>query len=353
MQCSARSSGQKRWARPVFSGAWLLLGVVVALYQPRLCVFADNDAGLKETSRKLAERVATIPGLHGPLHLEWQPDGKWSEGAAARWQEALRDAFDRRALQLSDEAGAPALVVAAAETPTQLVITAKTHVGDHDEVRIVAIPRTSLPPAELPVAPVRLERQLIYESPDRILDASSFSKGGENAYTVLLYKNFELSVLRVDPNGELKQTLPLNVAGLKPTRDPRGKISIHGSTVSVLLSGKSCEFSWDTSADAKCQTEKTPETPNSTSREDTVLTSPCDETNWTIPAASGEPTVREVLRLIPDGATPGSSATLTSEFPGPVLNLNAEQNPSSALLVVRNLRTGNYEVYKITLACGD
>lgn len=86
---------------------------------------------------------------------------------------------------------------------------------------------------------------------------------------------------------------------------------------------------------------------------DTVLTSPCDEANWTVSEGGNDPATREVLHLIPDGASEGSSATVMSEFPGPVLNVNAEQGSSSAMIVVRNLRTGNYEVYKISLVCGD
>jgi hypothetical protein len=42
-----------------------------------------------------------------------------------------------------------------------------------------------------------------------------------------------------------------------------------------------------------------------------------------------------------------------SEFPGPILGTNGEQNPSSVLVVAQNLRTGDYEIYKITLACGN
>jgi hypothetical protein len=63
--------------------------------------------------------------------------------------------------------------------------------------------------------------------------------------------------------------------------------------------------------------------------------------------------MREVLQVVPDGALRESSAAVLSEFPGPIFGTNGEQNPSSALVVTQNLRTGNYEIYKITLACGN
>jgi hypothetical protein len=353
VQSSEEIRKAKRWSRRVFLGTWLSLGVLAAVGHPRLRAFADSDTAIKEGAHRLADRVVAVPGFHGPLRLDWHPAEKWSEGEATRWHDALRDEFDRRALRLTDDASVSGLAVYAAETPAQVVLTAKMHIGDHDEVRIIAISRVSLPPAELPVAPIRIERQLIYESPDRILDASSLWNGAEGGLAVLLYKNFEVTALRVDAKGELKQTVPLNVAGLKPVRDPRAEMSPRASNVAVQLWGKVCDFSWDAPVEMKCRAEKAPSSGKPAWRMATVLSSPCDDASWTVSQPAGDPTLREALHLAPGGANPGSSADVTSEFPGPVLVVNGEQNPSGALVVVRNLHTGNYEVYKITLACGD
>jgi len=352
VQSSSRNSRQKRWRRPAILGALLFLGVWAVSYRPGASVFADSDTALKETARKLAESVAAIPGLRVPLRLEWHPDEKWPEGEGLRWLDALRDQFDRRALSVSDEAGAAALSVCAKETPTHVVLMARALIGDRDEVRIVSVLRAALPTAEAPVAPVRVERQLIYENADRILDAASLSNAAGGEFAVLLYKNFEVIALRVDAKGELKQSVPLNVAGLRPARDPHGEMSPRGSQVAVQLWGKACDFSWDSPAEVRCHAEKTSSLTKSRSPMDTVLTSPCDQADWTVSEDGNDPTMREVLHLIPNGAIEGSGATVMSEFPGPLLNINAEQSSSSALIVVRNLRTGNYEVYRITLVCG-
>ena len=60
-----------------------------------------------------------------------------------------------------------------------------------------------------------------------------------------------------------------------------------------------------------------------------------------------------MLQVVPDGSAREGSAAILSELPGPILNVNGEQNPASALVVTRNLHSGNYEVYRITLACGN
>ncbi|HXC48985.1 MAG TPA: hypothetical protein VNU20_11900 [Candidatus Sulfotelmatobacter sp.] len=321
-----------------------VLAAICCVFRP---VAADGDAALRETAQRLAERVAAIPGLHGPLRLEWHPDATWSEGESQRWIEKIRDELERRALDLTGEAGAPVLDVFAVETPTQVVLTAKTLVSDRDEVRIMAFGRALLPRAASPAAPIQLERQRIYESPDRILDASSVQNGDERGLVLLVYRNYELMALRVDARGVVKQSVSLNPANWKPSRDPRGEIRMRGSVVSVELPGKTCEFSWESPADLKCRAEK------SAWRAEALLTSPCDRSDWKLVSSGSEPNAKDVLQVLPDGTLRESSAAVLSEFPGPILSNNGEQDPSSALVIARNLRTGNYEVYKITLACGN
>jgi hypothetical protein len=316
-------------------------------------VLADGDVVLRETAQRLAERVAAIPGLHSSLRFEWHPDAKWSGGESNHWQEILRAEFEKRSLNLTEDAGAPPLDVFAAETPTQVVLTAKTRVSDRDEARIVAVARTLLPPSSLPVAPVRLERQMIYESSDRILDAASLGNGTEGGLAFLVYRNFEIAALRVDSRGAVKQSVLLSPANLKPSRDPRAEMTPRGSVVSIELPGKSCEFSWESPAEVKCHPEKPAATGKSIWRDATLLTSSCDGSRWKLIGSGSEPNTREVLQVVPDGALWESSAAVLSEFPGPIVGTNGEQNPGSALVVTQNLRTGNYEIYKITLACGN
>jgi len=315
--------------------------------------FADGDAVLREAAQKLAEHVASVPGLHGALRLEWHADANWSEGESAHWQEIVKGEIEKRSLSLVEDSGAPILAVFAAETPTQIVLTARTRVSERDEVRIVAVVRALLPPGSPPMAPVRLERQLIYESADRILDAASPGSGEEGSLGLLLYRNFELLTLRVDSKGAVKQSVSLNAANLKPTRDPRAQLTARGNSISVELPGKTCEFSWEAPGEVKCRAVKNSAAEQSLWRGPTLLVSPCDGSTWKLLGSGGEPNAREVLQVVPEGSQRQSSAAVLSEFPGPILGTNRAQNPASALVISQNLRTGTYEIYKIALACGN
>ena len=314
---------------------------------------AFADGASREAAQRLAERVAGIPGLHGALRLEWHPDERWSEGEGERWRKILSDEFESRSLSLTEDPAAPALAVFAEETPVQVVLTARTRVLDREEIRIVAVARALLPPDSLPVAPIRLERQMIYENSDRILDASSTGNGVESGLGILFYKNFEIVAMRVDSKGIVKQSVSLKAANLKPSRDPRAEIALRGNAVSVDLTGQSCEFSWEPPSDVKCHVEKSAVGDKPIWRGATLLTSPCDGSGWKLLSSGGEPGPREVLQVVPGGALRENSAAVLSEFPGPIVGTNGEQNSGSALVVTRNLRTGNYEIYKITLACGN
>ncbi len=358
MQSSAGFSGKTSWARLFLPRAFLLLGALaeLCLFIPRLNG-ADINAQ-QETAQRFAERIAAIPGLRGPLRLGWHPDAQWPDGESELWQQTIRRELEKRSLNLTEDTAAPPLAIYALETPTQVVLTAKTYVGEREEIRIVQVARAMLPPSELPVAPIRLDRQMIFESSDRILDASSLWNGGEGGLAILLYKNFEVVAQRLDAKNALQQSVSLNAASLKPTRDPRAELTPQAGRVSVQLWGKSCDFSWEAPGDVKCHadnpaTNATATAAKSLWRGPTLLTSPCDGSGWKLLDSTADPTARDVLQVIPEGVSRESSSGVLSEFPGPILSTNGGQNPASALVVAKNLRTGNYEVYKIALACGD
>jgi hypothetical protein len=305
---------------------------------------ADSNS-LDDAVRQLADRIAAIPNLHGPLRLEIHADANLAADPA--WQDTLRQELEKRRLTVTEEPGAPLLKVGAVETPTQLVLTASARVTDRDAVRIVAVTRAAFTAPVLAVAPIRIARQLVYETPDRILDASALGSAAEGGLAVLLYRNADLLALRLDSSGAVKQTVSLAAANLLASRDPRGEITDKGATAEVLLPGKLCDFSWAAGEEPKCRVKKIEW------RTATVLASPCDASDWKLEARGDDWSSADLLQIVPDTAARAASAALFNEFPGPILGINGDRDPVSALVVARNLHTGNYEVYKITLVCGN
>ena len=338
---STQNAVQPFTARPL--RFFLLL---LSFFLPLSASSAPADASLDDAVHQLVERVATIPNLHGPLCIQFLEDPAFQAVTGKDWLDSFRKEIESHHIAVTEDTSAILLRVGLAETPTQLVLTAATRVSDKEEVRFVTLPRTAFRAASLPVAPIRIERQLIYQSLDRILDASSLWTGSTGGLAVFVDHHGELSILRVDSSGQLTQTIPLSGAAAPPTRDPHGELAMRTNDGTVLLPDKACDFVW-ASAEAKCYVAKT------IWRLPTVLTPSCDAGGWKLLADGSDWTVPDVLQVVPDGSLRRGSAALLSDFPGSILSINGEQDPASALVVTQNLRTGNYEVYKITLACGN
>jgi hypothetical protein len=331
--------------RHFFLGLFLLAAICFVAKPLR----AADAPSLDDAIRQLAERIAAIPNLKGPIQLEVHDDVAFDESEGQTWKATLRRQLDLRKLSITEEPEAPLLRVGATETPTQIVLAAELVFADHHDLRFVALKRALLPSETLLASPVRIEKQLLFDSPERILDAASATRGAADDLVVLTYRNSELTALRLDPAGSLKQAFTLSAAGFKPSRDPRAELTASETDGHLQFPGKLCEFAWAVPADVKCRaTTKTSWRPLPS------LASPCDYTTWKLQSDGSDWTAGDLLQVVPETVShQGAAAPLLSDFPGPILSINSGQNPHSVLVVVRNLRTGNYEVFKLTLACGN
>src|SRR5271157_958073 len=113
----------------------LILFSLCFVFLPR--AFPADSNSLDDAVRQLADRIAAIPNLHGPLRLEFHADANLSVDSA--WQDTLRQELEKRRFAITEEPGAPLLKIGLAETPTQVVLTASTRIGDRDHVSILAI----------------------------------------------------------------------------------------------------------------------------------------------------------------------------------------------------------------------
>jgi hypothetical protein len=82
------------------------------------------------------------------------------------------------------------------------------------------------------------------------------------------------------------------------------------------------------------------------------LSSDCREGSLVVASGSRDHSSQDTLQgfeVDPQAVTP---VTAIAEFPGPILSLE-NANESEAVAIVFNLTTGNYEAYRVAIACGD
>jgi hypothetical protein len=301
---------------------------------------------LDDAVQQLADRVVGIPNLRGPLRVQYFQDAGFAAETGKDWQETFRKELEKSRLNVTEDAGANLLRVGLAETPTEVVLSAGVRLNEKEEVRFVTLARTAFAIPSVAVSPIRVDRQLLYQSSDRILDAAYHSDGTGKELVILANLPTGLTVVRLGSGGEVKQSIPLST---RAERANDGQLLLQGEDVSVVFAGRGCHFTWTVAQDVSCRVGK------ELRRGTGSLKPACGDGAWRLVADGADWFAPELLQVVPDGNARKGSTALLSDFPGPVLSVNAggEQNADSALVVTRNLRTGNYEVYKIALACGN
>jgi hypothetical protein len=88
------------------------------------------------------------------------------------------------------------------------------------------------------------------------------------------------------------------------------------------------------------------------------ILSACEERPRYLATGTGDytQTDRIILRgqVVNQVAQPPNDGDASSvEVPGPVLGISVAENAKAAFAVVKNLSTGNYEVYRIAAVCSN
>ena len=325
--------------------------IILLLAAPGAYGQVSNAGGtsLDELVQQLADRVSGIPNLRGPLRVQYFQEAGFAAETGKDWQDAFRKELEKSRLTLTEDTGANLLRVGLAKTPTEVVLSAGVRLNDKEETRFVTMARTAFAVPNVAVSPIRVDQQLVYQSMDRILDAAFATDDTGPGLVILANRPAGLVVVRVGGAGEVEQSVSLTGAGVRASRDSDGELQLRGNDVDVVFVAKACHFSWTSAQDVVCHMAK------GVRRAAVVLKPPCGDGSWRLAGDGTDWYSPELLQVVPDGSVRKGSAALLSNFPGPILNVSAgvEQNADSALVATRNLRTGNYEVYKVTLACGN
>lgn len=283
------------------------------------------------------------------MRLVWQNASALTEAQS----EALRRAFvaelaERRA-RLTEEAGAPELRVSLREIPANFLLIADiSGAAGPADVRMVQVPRAAVSVAEHASPFLSLQKELLWRQREALLDAAELPGEAGRPALLLLLGRESLSLLRAEKGGwVLQDTAPFSPP-VPLSRDLRGEIRLEGQRAQVLLPGRLCEADLERKIFVNCRVG------SETWRERTALRSACDAGSWQLATGAGDWSVPDQIRLESDrGKDAGASGASPLDLPGPVLSLSAGVEQRAAWAVVWNLTSGNYEVYRITLACGN
>jgi hypothetical protein len=323
----------------------LLLAVFLVTF-PRL----SRADSLEDAARALARKVSAVPQRERRFFLSWQNHSSLVDQRSQALKESFMDEFGGENLVEKQEPPAYTLQVSIEETPAFYVLVANVPTAAGDTTRISRIARGALPSAGISAGQYGLSKQLIWQQQEPILDAVETGDETDGPGPLLILSRDSLSLYRRhNDSWELRDSARIPKPE-KTLRVPRGEIRFslgNEKQDSIVLPGQSCDVAIAEKIDLNCRAV------SQSWREGTFLASSCGRSVSWLRAEQGDWSLPDRLLLrnpsLPKSAPSGAELDL----PGPVLSVSTGRRIQSDTAVVFNLSTGNYEVYRITLACAN
>jgi len=318
-----------------------------ALTSPWSGLLSARPDGLEDGVERLARRVAALP-RERRLSLVWTVHAPLSQ----RRTEMLRAAFvaqlEASQVRLVQGEAAPALRVSIEQNPTEIVLVAAVPGEGASTVAIEEVPRTLVGSEEQTGEEVRLEKELVWQQTARLLSAAAPRTGPDGEKRLVLLGEDALVVYRGGPRGwKLDRAKPLP-APRQPQRSARGQLVLaeeRPDQAVVLLPGRRCEANLADDSPLACATA-----PVDFAAGRLMALPGCGKQTWWLKSDSKDWTTEDRL-LLRAAAGKEAAPAAQMDVAGPVISISAAGSPALAAVTLRNLATGNYEVYRVALAC--
>ncbi len=274
--------------------------------------------------------------------VNWNNREAVSESRSQQWKSMFVEELQGPQSDSATGAGSCSVSVYLERTPAQVVLTADVENGNGKQALFAVIPRAGIPAESGNVSTLRLEKELLWQQSERILDAI-FVRGEDGASDRLVVLQKDVLNVYEKRSGSWKeaQSKPLGDATAR-RRGPHGE----PDRVKVVLAGKTCQANLGDATAPSCQQNL------DVWRTGMLLSSPCSSQVWWLRSDGGDMTVPDRLELV-NPSLPATQAPVAElATPGPVLSISSGEALRADTAVVFNLSTGNYEVHRIALACG-
>jgi hypothetical protein len=253
-------------------------------------------------------------------------------------------------LASTESEDAPSLSISIQGTPATLLLVAGFGTPpEAEKIRMVEIARSALTDVSLVAQIAHLRAELLWQQEAPVQGALEWIEPASGGNFLFLLAPGALVRLRLTDNAwNLVDSTELPV--------PRRLIRIPDGTLSFLypdtqpqifFQGKSCEIKSAEHVSFNCRESilggKT--MPD--------ILSHCDDKAHRLLTDKGDFSVRDRVGVAEPDLPVEEMFSHGLVMPGPILDTSGRNDRRAATAVVRNLSTGNYEVYRITLACGN
>ncbi len=355
-------SAKQKLSPPHYRGL-ALPGILLAFLLACSPIPARADS-LEDAARNLARKICATPHQKS-VKINWQVSPELSGSFSESLKRAFLSQLSACGVAMGDNSDFLLLNLAVRATPSKVVLIASlADSGRSPQIRITEIQRNSLSVSNASSRTPRLQRKLLWQQ-ERPLETAMewYSPSTQEHFLFLVGQD---SLVRLQFTNEVWTRL--DSAGL-PGADrpsPRGgggstflydhseaeaKLELFISQPGPPFYQKRCEFTPAGSLSLICNDSYL-------GGKQLGIFSECGNILWFLETDSGDFAHRDriscVSAEVAEAELPADEAASHSlEMAGPVLDMSAAVDSKAAIAVVRNLATGNYEVYRITLACGN
>jgi hypothetical protein len=321
-----------------------------------VCAPHAGAGSLEDAAHELAMKVC-LAGHKQPVKVAWAESTSSSTDLSDPVRKIFLDQLSACGMEGTEGSDVPVLTVTMRFTPSKVLLVANSSAPAAGEpLFVVEVPRASLFVARETSAAPQLRAELLWRQEKSIQSAIAWQDPATQERFLLLWSDGLLSRLRFDDSA-WKTIDSAELPDGHRSRSGEGGFSYNRSKQKpeLVLRKKACDLNLDGHVSLTCD--------GSELKERTAqLSSACEESPRYLATGKGDYTQpdRVTLGAIPAaGVAPSASISLEEnssgsvDMPGPVLDVSPAENSKAAFAVVKNLLTGNYEVYRITAVCGN
>jgi hypothetical protein len=314
---------------------------------------AARSATLDDSARELAGKIAVALPAQKNISCEIRNVSSLQPDEVARIEEALKAELQKEGIstQASSSATASA-VVTLSENLKNFVWAAEIHQGDASQVVFTTIPRPQENRAISSAMPMTLRSEKFWEGREHILDAAVVAMPNSDRWLVLLVPE-GLSLRKLD--GGPIVTIPVDSFQTK-SRSPYGALLNTENPLKVLLDPNICTVSLDPPSLRECQVSPKLVTLTMIPGRGQVtgIRSGCDAGSQVLSSGPGDFAEPDSVQAFEWHDRTPVAVSDEVNFPGPVsFHRISNFEAPVATAVVRNLQTGNYEAYRLSISCGQ
>jgi hypothetical protein len=314
---------------------------------------------LEDSARELARKIAAVVTARGEMSCEIQNVSSLQLDDVIRIDQALKAELQGRCVRSKASGSESAnLVIKLSENMKGLLWTAEIHQasGNQEILQVAQLPGPT--PASTNALPALLRSEKFWDGRQHILDAGLVTATNGDQLVILLVPDAVL-IQNVSRRSEIRIDLPLGIP-TSTSRDPSAALYLQvGNIIAARHSRRYCTISLDTLTFLKCWDYEGEEgiALGPASMGGQVVSAPTNCTkNRGIPwfvTGIGDDTQPDTLRLEVYQNLGSMIASNQVDFPGPILAIHSALNDMSSTIIVRNVHTGNYEAYRLSISCAQ